>query len=96
MGKQISIKGTAKPGRQKQYKSQAARQKAYRRRCELNNKKKVIQVTLSIDEYYVLERLAAHCKATKSQLVGMVLTGAESSLLDTMDDKQKDAYHGLE
>jgi len=96
MGEQISIKGTAKPGRQKQYKSQAAKQKAYRRRCELSNKKKVIQVTLSIDEYYVLERLAAYCGSTKSVTIGKVLVGSEKELLKNLDDKQKDTYHGLE
>ena len=93
MGKQITIKGTAKPGRQKQYKNAAAKQKAYRRRCELNNTNKTMQITLNLNEFYALERIAKHNSVTKSKVVADAIIAIDKQNTDGMTDAQFDEYY---
>jgi len=93
MGKQIAIKGTAKPGRQKQYKNAAEKQKAYRRRREVNSTNKTIQITLNLNEYYALERIAKHNSVTKSKVVADAVVAIDKQNTNGMTDTQFDTYY---
>ncbi len=72
MGEQINIKGTAKPGRQRQYKNNAAKQKAYRERKQRADKF-TVQTTLDANAYFALGRIAKHNGVTKSEVVATLV-----------------------
>jgi len=91
MGKQISIKGTAKPGRKRQYKDAAARQKAYRERKQRADKY-TVQITLDADNYFALMRIANHNSVTKSKVVSSLVKSFDARLLKGMTDEQADKY----
>jgi len=93
MEKQITIKGTSKPGRQKQYKNAAAKQLAYRRRREVNSTNKTIQITLNLNEFYALERIAKRNSVTKSKVVGKMIIGVDKKISEGMTDTQFDEYY---
>jgi len=94
MGKQIHIDAVKqKPGRERVYKTNAARQKAYRKRHY--NEQPELRMRISSTSKYNLSVLARHRNMTESELTERLINKCYMSTVDKMTDAEFDEFNKL-